>query len=249
MKKILVTYADSHPALITSQQELVKQSKPYFNGYASFNKQNIDSIYYEKNKRILEQKRGSGYWLWKPYAVDKVLSVVDEGDIVFYIDSGNAIVGDLEPLFEICKTVESGVVLFENRDGNPLRQIWDNKQWTKRDCFIKMGCDSQSYHDGPQCSASIQIYRKCEKSVQFVKEYLEWCEDEDVLTDIPCKRGSNLPTFTDHRHDQSVLSLLSIKYNIKLWPNPSETGEGSRPPDCTYKSVLWHHRGTIYGRR
>lgn len=140
-------------------------------------------------------------------------------------------------------------MLFENRDGNPLRQIWDNKQWTKRDCFIKMGCDTPEYHNGPQCSASIQMYRKCAKSVEFVKEYLHLCQDEDILTDKPNLLGSNLKTFDDHRHDQSVLSLLSIKYkNIHL-PNPSETGEGTRPKDCQYQSVLWHHRGTIYGRR
>ena len=247
MKKILVTFADKNPPLVTSQSELIKQSKSYFDGHASFSLKDIDENFYKKNEHILKQRRGVGYWLWKPYFIDKVLSHLDEGDFLFYIDSGTSITKDISCLFRLCEKA-GGVLLFENRDGNPHKQIWLNNQWTKKDCFVKMQCDEPQYVKGIQCSANLQLYKKNEKSVNFVKEYLSYCEDEDIITDKPNLLGSNYPEFTDHRHDQSILSLLGIKHKIPFLPSPTECGEGTRPDKCPYQTILWHHRGLIYGR-
>jgi hypothetical protein len=248
MKKILVTYADNSEPLVKSQQALIAQSKPFVNGYAAFNKQTLDKDFYVKNKHILDQTRGGGYWLWKPFIIHKVLNLVSDGDYVLYLDSGTAIVGDLNLLFKASESV-GDIMLFENRDGNPLREVWINKLWTKRDCFIKLNCDAEHYHNGPQCVGGIQLYKKTPTSLKFVQEYYEMCQDESVITDSPSRLGNNFKEFIDHRHDQSVLSLLALKHNIKLQPNPSETGEGTRPKGCTYQTLVWHHRGTIYGRR
>lgn len=247
MKKILTTFADNNPPLVKSQEELLKQAKLHFDGYAAFSLKDIDNAFFIKNKHILIQKRGVGYWLWKPYFIDKVLNMLNEGDFLFYMDSGTSILKDLTPLFNLCVKA-GGILLFENRDGNPYKEIWINRQWTKEDCFIKMNCESTNYKNGKQCTANLQLYQKCKRSVNFVKEYLKYCEDEDILTDKPNQLGKNHETFIDHRHDQSVLSLLAIKHSVPLLPSPTECGEGTRPNNCPYGTVLWHHRGLIYGR-
>ena len=82
MKKILVTFADKNPPLVTSQSKLIEQAKPYFNGHASFSLKDIDSSFAEKNEHILKQRRGVGYWLWKAYFIDKVLNLLNEGDFL-----------------------------------------------------------------------------------------------------------------------------------------------------------------------
>ena len=42
----------------------------------------------EKNKEILSRKRGSGYWLWKPYLILKTLKEkLNYGDYLIYIDA------------------------------------------------------------------------------------------------------------------------------------------------------------------
>ena len=247
MKKILVTFADKNPPLEQSQRELIKQAKGHFNGYSDFSLKDIDLDFLNKNKHILEQRRGVGYWLWKPYFIKKVYDTLDEGDYLFYIDSGTSIVSSLDSLFDLCNN-NNGILLFENRDGNPHKQIWINEQWTKGDCFTKMDCDEEKYYKGYQCSANLQLYCKNSFSNNFINEYLNYAQDEDIITDKPNALSSNRPAFIDHRHDQSILSLLAIKHNIILQPSPSECGEGTRPINCPYDTILWHHRGLIYGR-
>ena len=53
-----------------------------------YSAKDIDANFYAKNKLILDQKRGAGYWLWKPYIIKDALSAVNDGDYVFYVDSG-----------------------------------------------------------------------------------------------------------------------------------------------------------------
>lgn len=247
MKKIIVTYAHKNPALIISQSELIKEAKPYFDDFASFSLKDIDEVFYKKNEHILKQERGVGYWLWKPYFIDKVLSGLDEGDYLFYMDSGTSINKDIYCLFEECEKV-GGILLFENHTYKRPHKHWLNNQWTKKDCFVKMNCDEPQYVYGMQCSANLQLYKKNEKSVNLVKEYLKYCEDEDILTDKINLTGNNYPEFSDHRHDQSVLSLLAIKHKIPLVPPPTHGGN-LIPYRCPYKCALQYHRGCKYGRK
>ena len=55
-----------------------------------------------------------------------------------------------------------------------------------------------------------QLYQKNENSMKFVEKYLAYCCDFDIISDSRSKLASELSTFIDNRHDQSVLSLLSI---------------------------------------
>src|SRR5689334_13786412 len=77
--------------------------------------------FYEKNRKILNQNRGAGYWLWKPYIILDSILKLEEHDILVYLDSGTEIIGDLSPLIELCIDKE-GILLFENHE-----KI--NRQW------------------------------------------------------------------------------------------------------------------------
>lgn len=197
---------------------------------------------------IFKYRRGVGCWLWKPYIILKTLEALDDGDVVFYMDAGTDIERDPTILIDLC-VKNNGFLIFENRSGNPYGQIWKNNLWTKRDCFKLMNCDTDTYHLGNQSDGAYQVYQKNEKTVQFMQEYFNYCADKRIITDEPNTQGENLAEFLDHRHDQSVLSLLAIKYGLKQFPPPTEVGDSTRPADCPYKRVFLHHRGTIFGRR
>lgn len=239
MKRIMVSFANDR--FYRSQSILVESSKKYFDGHASFNLNYIDKKFFEKNKHILEQKRGCGYWLWKPYVIKETLKQLDFGDIVFYVDSGNLIVNDPNILIDIAKKTDKGMLLFKNRDGAPHGTIWKNFQWTKYDCFKKMNCLDNVYVKGDQIDGSYVVVVKNKFTLSFFDEYTAYCEDEDILTDIPNKLGENFEGFKDHRHDQSVLSLMAIRENITIEESPSEWGNDFRK----YKQTFLHHRGVI----
>ena len=83
-----------------SISSLIKSSENYFNIIHVFNPNDIDENFKNKNKKILEQRRGAGYWLWKPYFIYKVLLESNDDDVIFYVDAGNIFINDPSFLYE-----------------------------------------------------------------------------------------------------------------------------------------------------
>jgi len=226
-----------------SINSLVKSAKNYFEHFHIFSPDNIDSDFFEKNKSILTQSRGAGYWLWKPYFIQKVLESVNDGDIVFYVDAGNILLYDPSFLYQYFK-LNNGIILFDNRDGMTNGESAKNYISCKKDSFVLMNCDTEKYVFGTHLNASYQIYQKNQNSLEFVDEYLTFCMNEQIITDSPNVFGDNYPGYYDHRHDQSVLSILTIKRNVIPLIDPSEWGNkcGVR----MFNQLFHHHRNSNY---
>ena len=84
--------------------------------------------------------------------------------------------------------------------------------WTKADLFTIMDCNTDEYKKTGQNIGGIQIYQVTKENIAFLKEVLHYmCIDNyHLITDAP----SNIPnasSFIDHRHDQSVFSLMFKK--------------------------------------
>jgi len=60
-------------------------------------------------------------------------------------------------------------------------------------------------------------------------QWLDWCQIEAVVSDNANIYGKpNFDEFKDHRHDQSIITNLVIKNNIKLFNPKSKSLNGSR---------------------
>jgi hypothetical protein len=249
MKTILISFASEDKKyghrFFRSQNILVESAKKYFNGYISYNPSNIEEDFYQRNKNIFSQDRGYGYWLWKPYIINRALKLLNDGDTLFYVDSGNSVISDIQPLVDIVKNDQKGILLFENRDGSPPGTIWKNIEWTKYDCFNKMNCLEEKFVNGNQVNGSYILLIKNNYTNNFFNEYLNYCQDEDILTDKPSQLGPEFPAYKAHRHDQSVLSLMSIKYDITIARDPSEWGNKYISKKFNYPQIFLHHRGFI----
>jgi hypothetical protein len=176
------------------------------------------SDYYQRNRSILNEVCGAGYWAWKPYFILQALEHLKENDILFYCDAGSMFVASPEPLIQLCANHPQGMILF---DARPLT----NRQFTKRDCFIRMGCDDPSYWDTRMVIATLLVIRKTEKVVAFLNKWLAFCHDRAAITDDANVCGQeNLPGYLQHRWDQSILSVLAAKYNLETFRNPTLWG-------------------------
>ena len=219
-KKILLNFADSKYKF---QQNILNLSaSPYFDEILSAGPHDIEEDFINDNKEIFNGSRGFGYWIWKSYFLKRTLQYINEGDTLMYVDSGNEFIANPKPLFELLD--KQDLILFKNRDGNPKGEVWTNSMWTKSDCFALMGCEADIYKQGPQIDASYIIIKKTKKTVDFVDEYFKYSCNKNIITDLPnITQTPNEPDFKDHRHDQSILSLLAIKHNILLHESPSES--------------------------
>ena len=75
-----------------------------------------------------------------------------------------------------------------------------------------MNCDSENYWESIQIEAGFSVWKKTDFSIKILNEWLEYCCNWDIISDDNLNQNFN--NFIDHRHDQSVLNNLSVKYNI-----------------------------------
>ena len=199
--------------------------------------QSIDPIFHKRNESILTLSRGGGYWLWKPYIIRKCLDQVNLNDILIYSDSGAFFKSSSKPLTELPLTHNQDVIPFE------LELIESN--WTKRDAFVFMGCDELGFDKTRQRLASFIVIRKSEFSIHFFDQYLAYCENKNILTDLENISGlPNYDGFKDHRHDQSVFSLLTKKYSLPAFRDPSQWGNPriNEYENSQYDQIVEHTR-------
>jgi len=174
--------------------------------------------FYKKNREILDIPKGAGLWLWKPFFILEGLTKLQDGDCLLYVDSGSLFISDPSELYKICNTNKSGILAF---DASPL----NNSQWTKRDTFINLNADEKRYWECNHIIGTVVGFRKSKFTVEFVKEWLKYCQDYNTIAESENIRGKeNLPDFISHRMDQSILSILIERYNIETYRNPSKWG-------------------------
>ena len=77
----------------------------------------IDPEFREKNRHILSQPRGNGYWLWKPYFIARTLRLLQEGDYLVYCDAGIYYNASVKKLIHAMARSKSGEqFVLENED-------------------------------------------------------------------------------------------------------------------------------------
>lgn len=159
----------------------------------------INKSFKEENNVILSQKKGNGYWLWKPYFVKKTLDNINDGDFLLYVDSATIVLKDIEPLITYMKQNNIDILCFET----PFLEI----NWTK-EAIIKL----HDNHPGKnfQIEATYFLLRKSDVSLRVINEWLETAKKKNLIDDSdisdPC---------IENRHDQSLFSLICRNNDIK----------------------------------
>ena len=239
MRKYHINYANGR--YLKAQQYCSQSAKEAgFDEVISYSINDIDSNFIEKNKSILNQSRGAGYWLWKPYFIKKTLDKINDGDLLVYSDSGSIYQASVQPLIDSILKDKHGVLSFE------LKGLIE-KDYTKRDAFILMNLDDSKYTDSSQREATYIWLIKNEFTTKLISEYLEYAQNENIITDSKNIKDNNYSTFKDHRHDQSIWSLLCKKYDIEPHRLISQHGLHlvSDFPNDTYGQITLHHRNPI----
>ena len=219
-RKTLINYANDRYAAKQDRNSVSGLQIGTFDEVLSFGPGDIDGDFYRRNQSILTAPRGNGYWLWKPHFIYKTLSLINDGDFLMYADSGCYFVASVDPLVDLVSRSPKGLVLFT------LNAVHTNGKWTKRDCFHFLGLDDQFRHE-PQILASFVCMLKSDFTMAFVENWLEFATTPGIITDEPnlCAKP-NYPEFVDHRHDQSILSLLGRHHGIETIPDISQWGNG-----------------------
>ena len=177
----------------------------------------IDLEFQEENKKIFEYSRGAGLWIWKPYFILKTLNKINDGDYLFYCDAGAYYINSIQYLIDEMENNNQEIMLYE------LPLI--SKQWTKEETFIGMNCINPIYKDSNQILATYILVKKSNNTVAFFEEFLHCCKNETLISFKTFNKNiENDKSFIAHREDQSILSILAIKYKLIPFRDPSQYG-------------------------
>ena len=96
-----------------------------------------------------------------------------------------------------------------------LNRGYNHGEWTKRDTFKLMDCDTNEYHNHVQLEAGVIALKYTDFNKKLVDEWFFYSKNENILTELPnISKLPNLSNFKEHRYDQSILTNLSIKYKL-----------------------------------
>ena len=229
--KIHINYA--HGRYTTSQQQCCASSLRHgFDLTIPYGLKDIDPSFVNSNSYVFSQPRGAGFWIWKPYIILKTMETMSDGDWLMYTDSGMLFVRNPWEWILSAETEigEKGIATFGTHS--------KNKQYTKRDAFVLMGMDIPAYTEEAHRMASVFVCKKTPFSKSFVEEWLHYATDCRIISDMPnTQHLPNYPEFKDHRHDQSIMSLLGIKHNTFIFNDDITHFSNPNP-------YLFHHRNS-----
>lgn len=160
--------------------------------------------------------RGFGYWIWKPEVVMQRLSQIEEGEVLLYLDVGCHILPSEESgmgrYMDLVNQAPSGVLCSEL----PFLE----RQYTKADVFHFFSAEGKpEIVDTGQRQGGVVFYRKSEQSVDFVRRWRDVCHQHLNLVDDSVSIHPNASDFIDHRHDQSIFSVLSKLHEVSTFPD------------------------------
>lgn len=135
-----------------------------------------------------------------------------DGDILFYLDAGCEIDVKKKKLLEKCFKIIKDDKIIGSTCG-PEKTGHLDKDWTKMDLILKLDVNKSKYIDTVQRQGGTNMFYVCDETRKLVNEWYDISCCYNLLDDSSSK-SSNYPTFREHRHDQSIFSLLTKKYGI-----------------------------------
>jgi len=209
MKYFLVYNDYTHTKYLDKLLKSVRQYSDF--EIIIFNKDDIDKDFISNNQLILNQRRGGGYWLWKPYIISETLKKLNDNDIIFYLDSKYYFTEEFTDLYK--DIYDTDILVWSNK---PNECCWFMKNWCKMDVIKKYNMYNKVFTENViDVWAGCICIRKTENSIKYINKWLSMCCIPEDITDSPSIE-MNHTEFREHRHDQSLLSIIVHKYNIRI---------------------------------
>ena len=220
MKKIFLTFADSRMsrALERINQQAINMG--VYDYIVISNENNLNLNFREKFKKYLKPEfRGFGYWTWKAQIILQTLEQMADGDLLQYTDAGCHLNPNgrnkLDEYFTKTHNSKSGIVAFQaipptfHNKKIKLPDLQESK-WCKGDLIDALGVRLKlEVMNTQSIGATIIFIKKCDESVRLIKRWLSIYENNISLIDNSKSKSEDPIGFVEHRHDQSIFSILA----------------------------------------
>ena len=202
----------------SNELNIYKDKKVFsFNDLSEKKKFQIKNFIKENKKRLY------GYACWKPEIILNYLNKIPDGSILQYSDIGchfnKSGLKRLKEYLEI--TNRNNVLVFQYREPNIKMnlnlkyQIYYEQEYTKSDLFsfLKIPISSSIRTSGQIWSGTMFLKKNLE-TINLLEKWLEISHVSNLIDDSPSIENNHY-RFVEHRHDQSIFSLLCKIRNIE----------------------------------
>ena len=110
-----------------------------------------------------------------PIFIYNSLKSINDGDYLFYCDSGAYFIQPITPLIQISIDSNQDIISFDL----PFK----NSRYVKGDAFVRMNCDTNDCRSAPHKVAGYHLWRKSKFSVEFANEFLEFAQYYQIISD------------------------------------------------------------------
>lgn len=231
-KLYFITYGDStfNNALRCIEKEA--RESAWFHDIKVHSPETIQTFHLAHADFFEKNKRGGGYWIWKPYIILQKLEKMQDGDFLVYLDSGCSI--NLNGAYRfsqyLAKLEQSSSPIFSFVFGEYIE-----KHWTKADLFYFFKEKMQpEFMNSGQRMAGVIIFKKSPQALSFAQEWLTLAQVNayHFIDDSPSEI-ENDSFFKEHRHDQSIFSVLTKIHGVIAIPQetfPPKRGKKNNWP-------------------
>ena len=217
---ICATFASSSMRLAVARLKQQVESMGMFNGFKPYDETMLDSDFRSRfESKLRDDVRGFGYWCWKPQVALQALAKMRDGDVLLYLDAGCHLNPRGKQRLEeyvAALTPEIPILAFKYNNASQDTVLhargapnWTNEDWTKEDLFVALGVEpgaplriDQTYH------ATTFMLLNGPTARQFLTDWIEVFEKNWAMIDDTPSHIANAPNFQEHRHDQSIFSIL-----------------------------------------
>jgi hypothetical protein len=214
-RKIFVTFGDGRKNIKFAAKRLISQAKKtkifdqVILGNLNYLKKNCFNEYKLNINFISRNKKGLGYWIWKPILLKCIFENSPKNSIILYADSG-------------CEFSEYGYTslldyfnLTKKKNSIFFTLPYHEAEYSKSDLFAHNSIKINN----PDClnsyAATFFFLKNTSINLNFIREWLSIAKDNNYhyLNDSE-SIIKNHPDFKQHRHDQSIMSCLVHKYKL-----------------------------------
>jgi hypothetical protein len=153
---------------------------------------------------LLSNKRGLGYWLWKPFLISEALKALPENDFLMYADAGCELFpGRNMEILNVLPSEPPMIMTVTRLEGFTVQE-WTNSYTLRRIA----GPDAPRCMPLEQIQSGFLIISSTAESRALMQHWVDCCllDEYACLVDRPDEDES--PSFVEHRYEQSVLTLV-----------------------------------------
>lgn len=209
--------------LLTNNLKIKKENQKHISLEIDFD----TTDFFKKNLSIASSNVSRGYCIWKPYFILQTLNQMKLNDLLFYVDCSDSFSSNTISYCKLLANNNFDFVMsawYQNSSKNKIGVC------TKRECLIEMNVDNEHFRNSQMIEAGFLCVKNCNKSVDIVNEWLNYCKKERCMLNETISDVKNYDEFKFNRYDQSVLSVLFEKHSLtKLKNIPGLIFDNMRP--------------------